>query len=258
MNLGVDVGGTWLRACLADGARVYRRGRVPSPRPFRPERALRALLADWGRPKIDLLTLGSTGVWTPAERRALEKRLSPLARRVRALSDAELAHRAAFAGGPGVLLIAGTGSIALARGKGAMRRAGGLGPLLGDEGSGFWLGKRALAVMPERFARGLALRLAHSQETVRETAALARRVLALAARGDAKARTLRAEAAAALADIAEQAARGAGLRRAAVCAHGSLFSDSGLRAEVSRALRARGLGALVEPQLAADVAAAVL
>lgn len=255
MRLGVDVGGTWLRAALSDGKKVLKRGKVPSARPFKPAPALRKLLASWGAPKLDALVLGSTGIWSPAEKRRLAAELKPLARRVTVLSDVELAHRAAFGGGPGVLLLGGTGSIALARGtRGGFVRAGGLGPLLGDEGSGFWLGKRALAAMPDRFPRGLALRLAHSPETVRKTAALARRVLAWAEQGDPRARALRSEAAAALAELAKESARAAGLRgRLSVCAHGSLLRDPGLRRELVR----QGRFMLVEPAHSPEVAAAL-
>lgn len=62
------------------------------------------------------------------------------------VNDALIAHRAAFNGGPGVLVIAGTGSHALginARGESA--RAGGWGPIISDEGSGFWIGRTAVA-----------------------------------------------------------------------------------------------------------------
>src|SRR3989304_4407417 len=43
---------------------------------------------------------------------------------------------------PGPLVPAGTGSIVIGRdARGRWARAGGLGPLLGDEGSAFWLGR---------------------------------------------------------------------------------------------------------------------
>src|SRR5881628_2177520 len=68
-----------------------------------------------------------------------------LARRVRVLADAEVALSAAFGRGPGVLVNAGTGSIAYARDPhGGLHRAGGYGWQLGDEGGGYWLGRRAL------------------------------------------------------------------------------------------------------------------
>ena len=62
------------------------------------------------------------------------------------VNDTTIAHHAAFAGGPGVLVIAGTGSNVLgvnARGESA--RAGGWGPIISDEGSGFWIGRTAVA-----------------------------------------------------------------------------------------------------------------
>ncbi|MGH7567935.1 MAG: BadF/BadG/BcrA/BcrD ATPase family protein, partial [Gemmatimonadales bacterium] len=69
-----------------------------------------------------------------------------VARQVRVLGDAEVGLFAAFEGGPGVLLIAGTGSIAFARDpQGTLQRRGGYGWQLGDEGGGYWLGRRALA-----------------------------------------------------------------------------------------------------------------
>jgi N-acetylglucosamine kinase-like BadF-type ATPase len=55
--------------------------------------------------------------------------------------DVEGAHRDAFGGGPGVLLVVGTGSMVWGRDpEGREIRVGGWGSLLGDEGSGYWLG----------------------------------------------------------------------------------------------------------------------
>jgi glucosamine kinase len=72
--------------------------------------------------------------------RALRRAL-PRAR-VRVASDARTAHLGAFRGEPGALLVAGTGAVALAvDAAGASHLAGGLGPVLGDEGSGGWIGR---------------------------------------------------------------------------------------------------------------------
>lgn len=60
-------------------------------------------------------------------------------------TDWRIALEAAFPTGPGIVLIAGSGSIACARGdNGRLYRAGGWGRILGDEGSGFVLGRDAL------------------------------------------------------------------------------------------------------------------
>ena len=64
---------------------------------------------------------------------------------VRVADDAQIALRAAVPDGPGIVLIAGTGSIAYAENeRGEAFRAGGYGYLLGDDGSGFALGLGAL------------------------------------------------------------------------------------------------------------------
>ena len=60
-------------------------------------------------------------------------------------TDAFITYMGAIGLRPGILLIAGTGSIALARQSGGtMIRAGGWGPVFGDEGGGFWIGREAI------------------------------------------------------------------------------------------------------------------
>jgi len=69
-------------------------------------------------------------------------------RRVRIESDALIALEGAFKGGAGIILIAGTGSIAFGKDeKGNIYRTGGWGRILGDEGSGFFIGKHAMTVV---------------------------------------------------------------------------------------------------------------
>lgn len=64
------------------------------------------------------------------------------------VGDHEIALWGALEGKPGCALIAGTGSICLGRGcDGSTARAGGWGHLIGDEGSGFALGRDALAAV---------------------------------------------------------------------------------------------------------------
>jgi len=68
-----------------------------------------------------------------------------LARHVRVMADGEVALSTAFPDGTGILVNAGTGSIAYARDPGGqVHRVGGYGWQLGDEGGGYWLGRRAL------------------------------------------------------------------------------------------------------------------
>ena len=59
--------------------------------------------------------------------------------------DAEIALTGATAGQPGIIVIAGTGSIAFGRnGKGKLGRAGGWGYVFGDEGGAFDIARQAL------------------------------------------------------------------------------------------------------------------
>jgi N-acetylglucosamine kinase-like BadF-type ATPase len=91
----------------------------------------------------------------------------------------------------GVLIISGTGSIAYARDSdGCARRAGGLGPLLGDEGSAFWIGRAWL--------RGQAKT---TNLPVRQVAALATKAIRLAHQGDRNALRIIREAQGALANL---------------------------------------------------------
>ncbi|MDQ1710456.1 MAG: hypothetical protein QOG49_1841 [Frankiaceae bacterium] len=63
-----------------------------------------------------------------------------------AADDATIGLLGAFAGGPGIVVIAGTGSVAVGwPGKGRVNRVGGHGFLLGDEGSGYWIGRAAIS-----------------------------------------------------------------------------------------------------------------
>jgi len=74
------------------------------------------------------------------------------ARRFLLTSDAAIALAAAVQKGPGIIVIAGTGSIACARGDGGkLLRAGGWGLPYDDQGSGYELGRQAVAAALEAF-----------------------------------------------------------------------------------------------------------
>ena len=145
----------------------------------------------WRRGDVAALVVASRALWTPRERRALALTLRGLAWRVQVISDAQAAFLGAVGDGPGVLVLAGTGSIVVAHdGRGRWTRAGGFGPLVGDEGSGFWLGREWLRSLARRGDLHTVLRLVHAPDTVAQIAALAPRVLARARRGDRPARAI--------------------------------------------------------------------
>jgi len=65
---------------------------------------------------------------------------------IEVVGDMVIAMEAAFGSGPGVIVIAGTGSIAYGRNSnGEAARAGGWGFAISDEGSGHWIGRSAIA-----------------------------------------------------------------------------------------------------------------
>lgn len=129
-----------------------------------------------------VVCLGMAGVDRPDDAAVVKDILQRLVPRstVVVVNDALIALEAGVPSAPGVVVIAGTGSIAYGRdAHGRAARAGGWGYVLGDEGSGYWLGRQALrAVVRAADGRGPAtvltpLVLAHygaarPQDLVRE------------------------------------------------------------------------------------------
>lgn len=159
-----------------------------------------------------VLCVGVAGVGREAERQALWQALvsRELAEDIVIHSDFAVALDDAFGEGPGVLLISGTGSVAFGRSPaGATARCGGWGPVCGDEGSGAWIGRRALSVVtgaadgrePETALTGAILTAAQLNETAdlvgwaaqatpAVLATLAPVVLSVAESGDLRANSL--------------------------------------------------------------------
>ena len=109
------------------------------------------------------ICLGIAGVDRPGDLavvHAVMKRIGYKAR-VLVVNDALVALEAGAPGQPGVVVISGTGSISYGRNaRGEAARSGGWGYVLGDEGSGYWIGRAALrAVLREADRRGPATML---------------------------------------------------------------------------------------------------
>jgi N-acetylglucosamine kinase-like BadF-type ATPase len=156
--IGVDGGGTRTRAAIVD-ARGLELGRAEAPGSVvtarAPETAAQAVSqavrAAAERACVDLpgavLWAGLSGAGHEQARLAVSGLLerAELAQRVIVGTDVRAAFEAGFPDGPGILLIAGTGSIAWARTPGGdIGRAGGWGQQLGDEGGGYGIGLGAL------------------------------------------------------------------------------------------------------------------
>ena len=237
--LGADLGGTTARVALyVDDTERARVEGIGGPMRLGLGGRIAAKLAELARPllsrsstaRADVFVVGAAGAGRDAERDELREALERerVAWRVVVTGDGELARAAAFRGGPGVLLVAGTGSIAVALDReGRGRRVGGLGWRMGDQGSGYWLGVRALeAIGAMHDGTGPATHLAEAVSgvtgtagiaalvrwsttaTVAEVAALAPAVIAAADRGDRVAEGIAAAAAEALARLAVAAGAG--------------------------------------------------
>ena len=186
--IGIDGGGSKTHAMVADeqGRTIAETiGPGSAVRPGRAEHSA-AVIADVVRDALAscemthvtprVLCIGVAGAGRESERQQLWQALvsRDLASELVIHSDFSVALDDAFGDGPGVLMISGTGSVAFGRGPtGATARCGGWGPVCGDEGSGAWIGRRALSVVtaaadgrePETALTGAVLTAAEVNET---------------------------------------------------------------------------------------------
>jgi len=157
--IGVDVGGSKTAVSVGSAERVTGKALGPGAA-VRPGRAIasaatiaetvRKALAAAGSQRGSALLVGAAGAGRESERRELEQalRTEALAERVRVTTDVEIALTAAFGEGPGIVVVAGTGSVVLGRDpEGRMLRRGGYGWQMGDEGSGYAIGRAALGAV---------------------------------------------------------------------------------------------------------------
>ncbi len=246
--VGVDLGGTRVRVVASGPAGWSRRVQSRAPSLADLPGFLGRLWREWRlSPRgVAALVVAAKGVWTPAERRLEERRLRGLARRVQVVSDVETAFLGALGHRPGVLILAGTGSIVLGRNRqGRWARAGGLGPLLGDEGSAFWIGRLWLTIGRKTARDEERLRtIARAPDAVARIAALAPLVLRRSARGDRAAREFVTGAQEILAALGCVVAEDLRLPPPVpVSWAGSLMENRTFRAGVLRTLRRQGLRA---------------
>jgi glucosamine kinase len=178
------------------------------------------------------------------------------------LNDGEAGFNCRFLHRDGIVVAAGTGMIAYLRLRGTLERSSGWGWLIGDEGGGFYIGRRALQIAAkmadgrlngshefidtvQRFfgaaePRGLVDKVYTSPIDIRRIGLLAREVSRLASMGDQTARGLIEEAAfeAALSVIALKSRPGA--QSLPVSGYGGVFRAGPLYWEnIKRAVEAR-------------------
>jgi N-acetylglucosamine kinase-like BadF-type ATPase len=276
--LGVGHGGA-SNHILAPGGRERARAAVDA--------ALRDALASAGLADVEFRAaqFGMTGINAHTEAARLLADVVAQTLRARLVSidnDAHVARAGALACRPGVIVIAGTGSVAQGEDPaGRQVRAGGWGYIFGDEGSGFALGlggvRAALrardgtgpaTVLTERIPPaigrslgGIPLDFYEGQLDRSQIARLARVVTAAADAGDAVSLSLVEEAAIALAELA-----GAVIRQlmwpegpVPVAPVGGVF-DAGptILRPLARALASRAPGAVLVPTRFAPAVGALL
>ena len=157
--LGIDAGGTKTVCLLADengeilgeardgGANLQTAGELEVEKVLH-----RVMEAAVGTRDLSpaAICLGIAGVDRDEDAEAVRGIMRRIGFKARTLvvNDALVALVAGAGESAGVVVVAGTGSIAYGHnGRGRAARSGGWGYLLGDEGSGFWIGRRALSAV---------------------------------------------------------------------------------------------------------------
>lgn len=169
------------------------------------------------------------------------------------LNDVEIAYDGAFLAAEGVLVLAGTGSMAWAKVAGDSVRVGGWGDAFGDEGSAHWIGRKALSLASQSIDGRIAapsftdamlaacgvgphqlIDWAYTQPGSRAAyAALAEVVSGIAERGDTHATALLKAAASHLAKHAEAVRRKFGQPTLPWSHAGSVFRSPGILQETT-------------------------
>jgi len=226
--LGVDAGGSGTRAVLLEG------GTVTELPPGPPMNAW--LTGDFARLLEEIVRaadftaacIGVPGLSEPARARELGELLTArTGAPVYVTWDGETARAGAFLGGPGVVVIAGTGSAAYGWDGERSVRVGGHGFLLGDEGSAYWIGRAAVRAalrwedrmggsellhraVTETTGSGLTdlIGQVHTHPAERQRLTVLAPVVASLASDDAEARRILLRAAEHLAELAGGARRG--------------------------------------------------
>jgi N-acetylglucosamine kinase-like BadF-type ATPase len=170
--LGIDGGGTKTRCVLADETSVLARAMTGgcSVIRFGEQKAREALHSAIGQvcasarispDRISGICIGVTGAARPAIAEKIRGILRELISegapaKIEVIGDHEIALEAAFGAGPGVIAIAGTGSIVYGRdARSHTARAGGWGFAISDEGSGHWIGRGAISAILNARDEGL-------------------------------------------------------------------------------------------------------
>ena len=170
--LGIDGGGTKTRCILADettvlakamsgGSNMIRLGETQTREALHTAIHQACAAARVSPGQIHAICIGVAGASVPEIAAKIHGILAELAPQIgltniEVVGDNVIALEAAFGAGPGVIAIAGTGSIVYGRDAGGrIARAGGWGFAISDEGSGHWIGRRAISAILRARDEGL-------------------------------------------------------------------------------------------------------
>ncbi len=155
--LGIDGGGTKTTCAVGDGSKllatatagpsnIVRVGEARARESLQQSVRQACALAGIAPVQVAHTCVGGSGAARPELAESLRRALAEiLPTAITVVGDMEIALEAAFDAGPGVIVIAGTGSIAYGRDRqGKTARAGGWGFAISDEGSAHWIGRAAV------------------------------------------------------------------------------------------------------------------
>jgi glucosamine kinase len=158
--LGIDGGGSQTACAIGDetsllgsgsgdGSNVIRVGEAQARKSLASAIHQGCAAAKITPKQIKRTCIGVAGGARPETTETVRRILSELVSgEIEVVGDMVIAMEAASDGGPGVVVIAGTGSIAYGRNAaGQMARAGGWGFAISDEGSGHWIGRAAVTTV---------------------------------------------------------------------------------------------------------------
>ena len=170
--IGIDAGGTKTVCLLAnDHGEIVAESRggganLQASGELEVEKVLHGVMRDAiGDRSIrpQMICMGIAGADRPEDAETVRQVMSRIGLNIPAVivNDALIALTAGAGDSPGVVVVAGTGSIAYGRdAQNRAARAGGWGYLFGDEGGGFWIGRAVLvAVVRQYDGRGPATQL---------------------------------------------------------------------------------------------------
>ena len=178
--LGIDGGGTKTRCVLGDesmvlatamsgGSNIVRLGETQAREALHTAVRQVCAIANISPAQIHAICIGAAGADRPEIAAKIRSILAELISetapeialtKIEVVGDMTIALEAAFGAGPGVIAIAGTGSIVYGRdANGHTARAGGWGFAISDEGSGHWIGRRAVSALLSAHDQGLETQL---------------------------------------------------------------------------------------------------